>query len=190
MRSFYATTSSILPKITVPSLHRPRLQNCLEEDENVCFCGSDLCNKKNDHLRCYFTHHRDDIINTYWDVTDGASINYPIKTCKENHVCKYQLKEKDGTNFPQPDGCGKAPLHLDMVQIQSNPALTDLLVTEFYIKQTVFSILLDASSHLYNRLCPSVSRSVGWSVGRLVYNRIPVTTDELDSICPLVPWNQ
>jgi len=30
------------------------------------------------------------------------------------------------------------------------------------------TLFLDASSHLYNRVCPSVGRSVGWSVGRSV----------------------
>ena len=34
------------------------------------------------------------------------------------------------------------------------------------IKYTTF---LDASSHLYKRLCTSVGRSVGWSVGNLLF---------------------
>jgi len=31
-------------------------------------------------------------------------------------------------------------------------------------------IFLDATSHLYNRLCPLVGRSVGWLVGRVTHS--------------------
>ena len=45
-----------------------------------------------------------------------------------------------------------------------------ILVSSKYaaIMKLVGKNFLDASTHLYKRVCPSVGQSVGWSVGRSV----------------------
>ena len=77
-------------------------------------------------------------------------------------------------------GCNKF-IFEEIQRIFQMPLLSKLSSSAAHCNQnclfTIMTLFLDASSHLYKRVCPSVGRSIHWSVSRLVGRSVPCLFD-------------